>query len=210
MGAAPSAGTVGRQQVEEGRQDHGLHRAADPDDPAGPPDDAHDKVFSTGFKRGEVEGAQPALRGAGHVADVLGLVPQQGRTEGVERHDVRAGGHDAAHLDVFGIAPLGSVVGQDAHRVQDRQPRLHEAGDVGQAGLHVLVPGAAVAGKCAFGTYRFALSSLVPSQTELLYDLGLGDRVVGITKFCIHPEAWFRTKHGSVARRRSTWRRSAH
>ncbi|MEX2597321.1 MAG: helical backbone metal receptor [Salibacteraceae bacterium] len=36
--------------------------------------------------------------------------------------------------------------------------------------------------------------SLVPSQTELLFDLGLGDRVVGITKFCIHPERWFRTK----------------
>lgn len=36
--------------------------------------------------------------------------------------------------------------------------------------------------------------SLVPSQTELLYDLGLGDHVVGITKFCIHPEAWFRSK----------------
>jgi len=29
--------------------------------------------------------------------------------------------------------------------------------------------------------------SLVPSQTELLFDLGLGNRVVGITKFCIHP-----------------------
>ncbi len=36
--------------------------------------------------------------------------------------------------------------------------------------------------------------SLVPSQTELLHDLGLGDRVVGITKFCVHPEAWFRSK----------------
>lgn len=36
--------------------------------------------------------------------------------------------------------------------------------------------------------------SLVPSQTELLYDLGIGDRVVGITKFCIHPEEWFRSK----------------
>lgn len=36
--------------------------------------------------------------------------------------------------------------------------------------------------------------SLVPSQTELLYDLGLGDRVVGITKFCVHPETWFKTK----------------
>src|SRR5690606_10328332 len=29
--------------------------------------------------------------------------------------------------------------------------------------------------------------SLVPSQTELLYDLGLEDQVVGITKFCVHP-----------------------
>ncbi|UXP34041.1 helical backbone metal receptor [Reichenbachiella agarivorans] len=29
--------------------------------------------------------------------------------------------------------------------------------------------------------------SLVPSITELLFDLGLGDRVVGITKFCVHP-----------------------
>jgi len=36
--------------------------------------------------------------------------------------------------------------------------------------------------------------SLVPSQTELLYDLGLGERVCGITKFCVHPEEWFRTK----------------
>lgn len=30
--------------------------------------------------------------------------------------------------------------------------------------------------------------SLVPSQTELLVDLGLEDRVVGVTKFCVHPE----------------------
>lgn len=29
--------------------------------------------------------------------------------------------------------------------------------------------------------------SLVPSQTELLFDLGLEDRLVGITKFCVHP-----------------------
>ncbi len=36
--------------------------------------------------------------------------------------------------------------------------------------------------------------SLVPSQTELLFDLGLGDEVVGITKFCIHPNEWFRSK----------------
>jgi ABC-type Fe3+-hydroxamate transport system substrate-binding protein len=31
--------------------------------------------------------------------------------------------------------------------------------------------------------------SLVPSQTELLFELGLRDEVVGITKFCVHPAA---------------------
>ena len=29
---------------------------------------------------------------------------------------------------------------------------------------------------------------LVPSLTELLVDLGLSDRLVGVTKFCVHPE----------------------
>ncbi|QEH42625.1 helical backbone metal receptor [Chitinophaga sp. XS-30] len=33
--------------------------------------------------------------------------------------------------------------------------------------------------------------SVVPSQTELLYDLGVS--VTGITKFCVHPESWFRS-----------------
>ncbi len=36
--------------------------------------------------------------------------------------------------------------------------------------------------------------SLVPSQTELLHALGLGERVVGITKFCVHPEEWLHSK----------------
>lgn len=36
--------------------------------------------------------------------------------------------------------------------------------------------------------------SLVPSQTELLFDLGLNEEVVGITKFCIHPADWFYSK----------------
>ncbi len=36
--------------------------------------------------------------------------------------------------------------------------------------------------------------SLVPSQTELLADLGLEKEVIGITKFCIHPENWFHSK----------------
>ena len=37
--------------------------------------------------------------------------------------------------------------------------------------------------------------SLVPSQTEYLHALGLEKEVVGITKFCIHPENWFRSKN---------------
>lgn len=36
--------------------------------------------------------------------------------------------------------------------------------------------------------------SLVPSQTELLYDLGLEEKVVGITKFCVHPKHWLKEK----------------
>lgn len=36
--------------------------------------------------------------------------------------------------------------------------------------------------------------SAVPSITELLSDLNLEEEVVGITKFCVHPEEWFRSK----------------
>lgn len=36
--------------------------------------------------------------------------------------------------------------------------------------------------------------SVVPSQTELLFDLGLREEVIGITKFCIDPSEWFHTK----------------
>ena len=36
--------------------------------------------------------------------------------------------------------------------------------------------------------------SLVPSQTELLFYLGLAEYVVGITKFCVHPANWQSTK----------------
>lgn len=38
-----------------------------------------------------------------------------------------------------------------------------------------------------FETTPKRIVSLVPSQTELLYDLGLEDAIVGITKFCVHP-----------------------
>ena len=30
--------------------------------------------------------------------------------------------------------------------------------------------------------------SLVPSQTELLFDLGLDEDIVGITRYCVHPK----------------------
>ncbi len=36
--------------------------------------------------------------------------------------------------------------------------------------------------------------SLVPSQTEFLFDLGLNERICGITRFCIHPEDKVKTK----------------
>ena len=36
--------------------------------------------------------------------------------------------------------------------------------------------------------------SIVPSQTELLYSLGLEQEVIGITKFCVHPDSWLRAK----------------
>ena len=36
--------------------------------------------------------------------------------------------------------------------------------------------------------------SIVPSQSELLFDLGLDNEVVGITKFCVHPQHWLKEK----------------
>lgn len=36
--------------------------------------------------------------------------------------------------------------------------------------------------------------SIVPSQTELLFELGLTDEVIGITRFCVHPAAQYKTK----------------
>lgn len=45
-----------------------------------------------------------------------------------------------------------------------------------------------------FETTPKRIVSLVPSQTELLYDLGLEDAIVGITKFCVHPFHFKATK----------------
>ena len=36
--------------------------------------------------------------------------------------------------------------------------------------------------------------SLVPSQTELLFDLGLENSIIGITKFCVHPIHFLKEK----------------
>src|SRR6266516_1599793 len=36
--------------------------------------------------------------------------------------------------------------------------------------------------------------SIFPSITELLSKLGLEEEVIGITKFCVHPDHWFRNK----------------
>lgn len=35
--------------------------------------------------------------------------------------------------------------------------------------------------------------SVVPSQTEFLFDIGLAYQIVGITKFCIHPKKYFKS-----------------
>lgn len=49
-------------------------------------------------------------------------------------------------------------------------------------------------------SYPKRIVSLVPSQSELLWDLGLTNELVGITKFCIHPEDLFKnmTKVGGT------------
>lgn len=41
-----------------------------------------------------------------------------------------------------------------------------------------------------------SIVSLVPSLTELLYNLGLEAEVTGITKFCVHPAHWQKEKIG--------------
>lgn len=55
---------------------------------------------------------------------------------------------------------------------------------------------AALAARQAYGQPQRIVST-VPSVTELLYALGLGDRVVGVTRFCrFPPEAQKKTKIG--------------
>jgi ABC-type Fe3+-hydroxamate transport system substrate-binding protein len=48
-------------------------------------------------------------------------------------------------------------------------------------------------GNCLqFNTIPKRIVSLVPSQSEFLWDLGLEQELIGITKFCIHPEKMFK------------------
>jgi len=47
----------------------------------------------------------------------------------------------------------------------------------------------------SFETAPKRIISLVPSQTELLYDLGLEEKIIGITKFCVHPFHFKSTKN---------------
>lgn len=49
-------------------------------------------------------------------------------------------------------------------------------------------------GKFRFTPPPLCIVSLVPSVTELLFDLGLQEETVGVTKFCIHPKQWYQTK----------------
>lgn len=46
----------------------------------------------------------------------------------------------------------------------------------------------------SFESIPVRIISLVPSQTELLFDLGLENNLVGITKFCVHPYHLLSTK----------------
>ncbi len=43
-------------------------------------------------------------------------------------------------------------------------------------------------------TEPLRIISLVPSISELLAYLGLDEEVIGITKFCVHPQNWFKNK----------------
>lgn len=47
--------------------------------------------------------------------------------------------------------------------------------------------------RCVLDKKPGRIVSLVPSQSELLWDLGLQNELAGITKFCIHPEEMFRS-----------------
>ncbi len=48
--------------------------------------------------------------------------------------------------------------------------------------------------KIQLDTRPIRIISLVPSQTEMLYDFGLDEEIVGQTKFCIHPNEKHQTK----------------
>lgn len=65
----------------------------------------------------------------------------------------------------------------DSSTTSQTQPTLSEYTSSDQLGRVVTVP---------YPVQR--IISLVPSQTELLFALGVGEQVVGRTKFCVHPQ----------------------
>ena len=52
-----------------------------------------------------------------------------------------------------------------------------------------------------------SIVSLVPSQTELLADLGLNKEVIGITEYCVHPQDWLHQKTVIGGTKNTTLRR---
>lgn len=64
---------------------------------------------------------------------------------------------------------------EDSIDHDDPQPLIHSTD---QLGNQLVIP---------FPPQR--IISLVPSQTELLFDLGLDQEICGVTKFCVHPSA---------------------
>lgn len=47
--------------------------------------------------------------------------------------------------------------------------------------------------KISLSSRPLRVISLVPSQSEFLWDIGLKSELIGITKFCIHPQELYRT-----------------
>lgn len=72
-----------------------------------------------------------------------------------------------------------TIGGMKDHSLEPKQNSLQAA--------HALVDAAGVAHRPWTGAARIV--SLVPSLTELVWDLGLGEQLVGRTGFCIHPRA---------------------
>lgn len=70
---------------------------------------------------------------------------------------------------------------------------MKEAALAAERGVVASVPRDALGVQHAVAQGEVRIVSLVPSLTELVFDLGLGDRLVGRTGFCVHPRAALRS-----------------